>query len=192
MERKKVFVKKIEPSLDGSFFNLFLQEDDGVRAINITIGEFEAYRMAIEIDGIKTQRPLTYDLFAKILKKFNIQVTEVEITKFKEGCFYAKIICKQKDSVLEFDSRSSDAINMALKFKSPIFASEEVLDKVGFPYYEIENKGEEPVNKNLIIQKTKEELIMGLELLLDVAVKKEDYDLAAKLRDQLNVLKNEK
>lgn len=192
MERKKVFVKKIEPSLDGSFFNLFLQEDDGVRAINITIGEFEAYRMAIEIDGIETQRPLTYDLFAKILKKFNIQVTEVEITKFKEGCFYAKIICKQKDSVLEFDSRSSDAINMALKFKSPIFASEEVLDKVGFPYYEIENKGEELVNKNLIIQKTKEELIMGLELLLDVAVKKEDYDLAAKLRDQLNVLKNEK
>lgn len=192
MERKKVFVKKIEPSLDGSFFNLFLQEDDGVRTINITIGEFEAYRMAIEIDGIETQRPLTYDLFAKILKKFNIQVTEVEITKFKEGCFYAKIICKQKDSVLEFDSRSSDAINMALKFKSPIFASEEVLDKVGFPYYEIENKGEELVNKNLIIQKTKEELIMGLELLLDVAVKKEDYDLAAKLRDQLNVLKNEK
>lgn len=192
MDRKKIFVKKIEPSPDGSFFNLFLQEDDGIRAINITIGEFEAYRMAIEMDGIETQRPLTYDLFTEILSKFSIGIQEVVITKFMEGIYYSEILCRNEEKTIKFDARTSDAINMALKFKSPIFASEKLLDKVGFPFYEIENKAPIPIKSQLLLDKTKEELIEGLSELLDIAISKEDYDLAAKLRDQLSILKNEK
>ncbi len=190
MDKKKVFIKKLEPSLNSNYYNVFLQEEDGNRVLNITIGEFEAQRMAIEMDEIAVPRPLTYDMFKAIMDEYGLEVVEVVLNKFSEGIYYSEIVCSDGREEKRFDSRTSDAINMALKFKTPIFASEEVLDKVGFPDYEVETKAPIVRTKELFFSKAKEVLIEDLENLLEVAIEREEYDLAATLRDQLRILKN--
>lgn len=192
MGKKKMFIKKIEPALTGSFFNVFLQEEDGDRVLNITVGEFEAQRMSIEIDGIAPVRPLTYDLFCNVLREYNIDVEEVFIDRFYEGIYYANIVCFDGINRKVIDARTSDAINMALKYKTSIFANEEILEQVGFSANEIE-KDEIVLDEiSIIIEKPVANLIKDLESLLEVAIEKEDYDIAAKLRDEIKLLKNEK
>ena len=186
-----MFIKKIEQSVNVGLYNIFLQEESGLRMLNVMIGEFEAKKMSMTIDGIESPRPLTYDLFYSVLTGYDIKIEEVIITKFFEGVYYSSILCYDGIRRKTFDARTSDAINMALKYKSPIFASEEILNDVGFPLNEIEENDVGTQEIPIIIDHSSHVEINDLEKLLEDAVKKEDYDLAATLRDNIEKLKEE-
>ena len=108
-------------------YDLILGEHDGKRRLPIIIGGFEAQAIAIEIEKIRTPRPLTHDLFKAFADAYHITVTEVVINQFSEGVFYAKLICTDGTTENEVDSRTSDAIALALRFDAPIFVAENVI-----------------------------------------------------------------
>lgn len=184
-------IKKIEQSVNGGLYNVLIQEEEGNRILNIMIGEFEAKKMSMTIDNIEPPRPLTYDLFYNVLNGYGIKIEEVIITKFYDGVYFSSILCFDGEEEKTFDARTSDAINMALKYKSPIFASEEILNDVGFLLNETEK--EDILNEEIsfVFENPPQDEIFELENLLEIAVEKEDYDLAATLRDKIEKLKEE-
>jgi bifunctional DNase/RNase len=191
MDKKRVKIVKIEKSVNDGLYNVFLQEEEGQRMLNIMIGDFEAKKMSMIIDKIEPPRPLTYDLFYNVLFGYDISIDEVIITKFFEGVYFANIVCSNNGHKKVFDARTSDAINMALKYNSPIFASEEILQDVGFLYQE-EKKDSFLVKEfTIIIEPSKQVQIKELEKLLEIAVEEEDYDSAADLRDRIDKIKQE-
>lgn len=191
MDKKRVKIVKIEKSVNDGLYNVFLQEEEGQRILNIMIGDFEAKKMSMIIDKIEPPRPLTYDLFYNVLFGYDISIDEVIITKFFEGVYFANIVCSNNGQKKVFDARTSDAINMALKYNSPIFASEEILQDVGFLYQE-EKKDSFLVKEfTIIIEPSKQIQIKELEKLLEIAVEEEDYDSAADLRDRIDKIKQE-
>lgn len=191
MDKKRVKIVKIEKSVNDGLYNVFLQEEEGQRMLNIMIGDFEAKKMSMIIDKIEPPRPLTYDLFYNVLFGYDISIDEVIITKFFEGVYFANIVCSNNGQIKVFDARTSDAINMALKYNSPIFASEEILQDVGFLYQE-EKKDSFLVKEfTIIIEPSKQVQIKELEKLLEIAVEEEDYDSAADLRDRIDKIKQE-
>ncbi|MPL77237.1 hypothetical protein SDC9_23090 [bioreactor metagenome] len=191
MGKKRVKIIKIEKSVNDGLYNVFLQEEEGQRMLNIMIGDFEAKKMSMIIDKIEPPRPLTYDLFYNVLFGYDISIDEVIITKFFEGVYFANIVCSNNGQKKVFDARTSDAINMALKYNSPIFASEEILQDVGFLYQE-EKKDSFLVKEfTIIIEPSKQVQIKELEKLLEIAVEEEDYDSAADLRDRIEKIKQE-
>ncbi len=191
MDKKRVKIVKIEKSVNDGLYNVFLQEEEGQRILNIMIGDFEAKKMSMIIDKIEPPRPLTYDLFYNVLFGYDISIDEVIITKFFEGVYFANIVCSNNGQKKVFDARTSDAINMALKYNSPIFASEEILQDVGFLYQE-EKKDSFLVKEfTIIIEPSKQVQIKELEKLLEIAVEEEDYDSAADLRDRIDKIKQE-
>ena len=191
MDKKRVKIVKIEISVNDGLYNVFLQEEEGQRMLNIMIGDFEAKKMSMIIDKIEPPRPLTYDLFYNVLFGYDISIDEVIITKFFEGVYFANIVCSNNRQKKVFDARTSDAINMALKYNSPIFASEEILQDVGFLYQE-EKKDSFLVKEfTIIIEPSKQVQIKELEKLLEIAVEEEDYDSAADLRDRIDKIKQE-
>ncbi len=191
MGKKRVKIIKIEKSVNDGLYNVFLQEEEGQRMLNIMIGDFEAKKMSMIIDKIEPPRPLTYDLFYNVLFGYDISIDEVIITKFFEGVYFANIVCSNNGQKKVFDARTSDAINMALKYNSPIFASEEILQDVGFLYQE-EKKDSFLVKEfTIIIEPSKQVQIKELEKLLEIAVEDEDYDSAADLRDRIDKIKQE-
>lgn len=185
-------IEKVVEASNGNLYEIYLKEEEGERMLNIAIGEQEAKRILVLMDGVQMPRPLTHDLFFNVLNGYNIAIEEVVITSFYEGAYVANIVCVCDGEKKIFDARSSDAINMALKFKSPIFASEEILRVVGFPSSEMEEE-EMPYNDIKIIIETSDDLrVEGLEKLLAIAVEQEDYDAAAELRDEIERLKKTK
>ena len=184
-------IKKIEQSVNGALYNVLLQEEEGNRMLNIMIGEFEAKKMSMTIDNIEPPRPLTYDLFYNVLNGYGIKIEEVIITKFYDGVYFSSILCFDGKEEKIFDARTSDAINMALKYKSPIFASEEILNDVGFLINEKEKEEITIEEISFVFETPPQDEIFELEKLLDIAVEKEDYDLAAKLRDKIEKIKEE-
>ena len=191
MDKKRVKIVKIEKSVNDGLYNVFLQEEEGQRMLNIMFGDFEAKKMSMIIDKIEPPRPLTYDLFYDVLFGYDISIDEVIITKFFEGVYFANIVCSNNRQKKVFDARTSDAINMALKYNSPIFASEEILQDVGFLYQE-EKKDSFLVKEfTIIIEPSKQVQIKELEKLLEIAVEEEDYDSAADLRDRIDKIKQE-
>ena len=191
MDKKRVKIVKIEKSVNDGLYNVFLQEEEGQRMLNIMIGDFEAKKMSMIIDKIEPPRPLTYYLFYNVLFGYDISIDEVIITKFFEGVYFANIVCSNNGQKKVFDARTSDAINMALKYNSPIFASEEILQDVGFLYQE-EKKDSFLVKEfTIIIEPSKQVQIKELEKLLEIAVEDEDYDSAADLRDRIDKIKQE-
>jgi len=182
-------IESVKESSNAKMYEMYLQEQEGERMLNISIGEQEAKRIIVLLDEIETPRPLTHDLFFNVLSEYGINIEEIIITSFYEGVYAASLICVCNGEKKIFDARSSDAINMALKFKSPIFASEEILDKVGFPSSEILEEKMPYNDIKIIIETTDDIKIDGLEKLLDIAVEQEDYDSAAELRDEIDKLK---
>lgn len=191
MGKKRVKIIKIEKSVNDGLYNVFLQEEEGQRMLNIMIGDFEAKKMSMIIDKIEPPRPLTYDLFYNVLFGYDISIDEVIITKFFEGVYFANIVCSNNGQKKVFDARTSDAINMALKYNSPIFASEEILQDVGFLYQEEKKDSFLVKELTIIIEPSKQVQIKELEKLLEIAVEEEDYDSAADLRDRIEKIKQE-
>lgn len=182
-------------------YALILNEVDGERKLPIVIGAFEAQSIAIALEKeIRPPRPLTHDLFKNFADRFDIVVKQVIIHKLVDGVFYSSLIC-ERDKIEEIiDARTSDAIALALRFKAPIFTYKNILDKAGI-YLKVDpNKDENEENEdNILIEDIiNEELefvdsddynshsLEELNNLLSEAVENEDYEAAAKIRDEIS------
>ena len=173
-------------------YAMILDEVDGNRKLPVVIGEFEAQSIAVNLDkNIKPQRPFTHDLFKNFAYRFDIAIKRVIITKLVDGVFYSSLIC-ERDKIEEIiDSRTSDAVSLALRFKAPIYTHENVLEKAGVVF----EKGELPTQGTLDDELSDEinynDLSnQELENAIKKAVKKEDYELAARLRDEISKRSN--
>src|SRR6056297_209391 len=112
-------------------YALVLTEENGERRIPIIIGGFEAQAIDIQLEGLKPPRPLTHDLFLNFATSFGVNLLEVNIYRLEEGVFYSQLICNNGKNNISIDARTSDAIALALRFKCPIYTTEEILQKSG-------------------------------------------------------------
>lgn len=184
-------------------YALILSEVDGERKLPIVIGAFEAQSIAIALEKeIKPPRPLTHDLFKNFADRFEIVVKQVIIHKLVDGVFYSSLIC-ERDKIEEIiDARTSDAIALALRFHAPIFTYKNILDKAGI-YLKVDKKEEEDQEQekeDIIVDELlsneieiksndpdyKKLSLSELNTMLDQAVKSEDYEKAARLRDEIS------
>lgn len=173
-------------------FALVLGESNGSRRLPIIIGMFEAQAIAIEIEKITPNRPMTHDLFKSFAGHFDIKVKEIIISDLKEGVFFAKIICKNEDGkVVAIDSRPSDAIAIGVRFEADIYTNAKVMEEAGVV---VTDEFEEELD-SVPSEESKEKPKKGgvnkhsleeLNRLLEKAISEEDYEAAAKLRDELN------
>tara|TARA_B100000579_G_scaffold165299_1_gene134231 strand:- start:8358 stop:8951 length:594 start_codon:yes stop_codon:yes gene_type:complete len=177
-------------------YALFLEEDHGLRKLSIVIGACEAQSIAIGLDtNIISPRPLTHDLFLSIADKSNLLLEKVIIHKLEKGIFFSSIYFLNKKTNTNFmiDARTSDAIAMAIRFNSTIYTYKEILEKANNYLQGDENTAEEDdkikTDKTNIKQKSNIN-IRDLEDQLAKAIQNEDYELAAKIRDQINNINN--
>ncbi len=183
------------PSSSGSYA-LLLKEIDGNRRIPIIIGQFEAQAIALEMEGIKPPRPLTHDLAKSIIDNLGATLVEVIITELRDNTFYSKIILETSGLTNDIDSRPSDAIALAVRADAPIYVSELVMQEASFvptEEQELEKKNKSSVEEfesNYSNPKSKEAKIAALQDKLRDAVEKEDYERAAKIRDEIKKLMN--
>ncbi|MDU8885859.1 bifunctional nuclease family protein [Yeosuana sp. MJ-SS3] len=183
-------------------YALILNEVDGDRKLPIVIGAFEAQSIAIALEKeIRPPRPLTHDLFKNFADRFDIVVKQVIIHKLVDGVFYSSLIC-ERDKIEEIiDARTSDAIALALRFKAPIFTYKNILDKAGI-YLKVNPKKEdedeeqdsiliddmlaEELESSPAMENYKNKTLDELHKLLETAVAKEDYETAARIRDEIS------
>ncbi|MAU63315.1 MAG: hypothetical protein CMC38_03060 [Flavobacteriaceae bacterium] len=170
-------------------YALLLNEKNGERKLPIVIGGFEAQSIAVALEReIRPPRPLTHDLFKNFSDCFEIKIKQVIIHKIVDGVFFSSLICV-RDKIEEIiDSRTSDAIALAIRFDSPIFTYENVLEKAGIILKAGEIKKEKKSKGDNLSKKIDygKLSIIQLEKAISIAVKNEDYELAAHLRDEIN------
>ncbi len=173
-------------------YALVLSEEEGKRRIPIIIGGFEAQSIAIQIEGLTPPRPLTHDLFLNFAKSYAIEIIEVQIYKLEEGVFFSKLHCDNGKKEVYIDARTSDAIALALRFKCPIYTTEEIIDKAGII---LEFDGTEDDVEKVSASEKKESVdsslyakmsLSELKTILEEAVLNEDYEKASKIRDEIN------
>lgn len=170
-------------------YALVLAEENGDRRIPIIIGPVEAQSIAIQLEGLHPPRPLTHDLFKNLAKAFQIELVEVVIYKLEEGIFYSELICEQSGMRIAIDSRTSDAVALALRFRCPIYTTDEILKKAGIVIEVADDLNEtEEDDLPFTMGKGKYEIysIEELEEMLADAVKHERYELASEIRDELS------
>ncbi len=193
MRKIKVDIYGIAPSQMQGSYSLILAEEDGERKIPVIVGQYEAQAIAIQIEGINTGRPLTHDLFLSFAQQFEISIKEVFIHQLKEGIFYSLLVCESNGKVHEIDSRTSDAIALAVRFDCPIYTTEEILEAAGIT---IDDKSVEKPGRgkaDVPAQKPKEDTDLfksktldELEKMLNKALNNEDYLKAAQIRDEID------
>jgi hypothetical protein len=176
-------------------YALVLTEEQGERRIPIIVGGFEAQAIAIQLEGLNPPRPLTHDLFYNFAVAFKVDLVEVNIYKLEEGIFYSRLTCYDGKNTINIDSRTSDAIALALRFKCPIYTTEDILERSGIvldfekdvkstskiqtpKQHEEFKRGEHDELRSLSL----DELKSGLE----EAVKQENYEKASMFRDEIN------
>ncbi len=172
-------------------YALVLSEENGARRIPIIIGPVEAQAIAIQLEGLKPPRPLTHDLIKNLALAFNIVLLEVVIYKLEDGIFFSELLCEMDGREVRIDSRTSDAVALALRFRCPIFTTEEILNKSG-----IVLEGDEARHPEEHSGSSKPEFsdaspfarytLQELEEMLNEAVHNEDYEKASILRDEIN------
>jgi hypothetical protein len=187
-------ISRVEPSKTSTHgYVLTLAEESTKkskrRILRIIIGAFEAQSIVIAIENLKTSRPLTHELFKNFALALNVNISEIIINKFIEGVFYSLIIFNDGVNNYEIDSRTSDAIALALRFNAQIYTYEEILEAAGEPEEILEIDNNESNEKQ--VEDNEENLyksisVEQLQKMLDEAVENENYELASKLRDEIN------
>lgn len=180
-------------------FALVLGEKEGNRRLPIIIGMFEAQSIAIQIEKISPNRPLTHDLFKSFAQHLQVNILEVLISDLKEGVFYSKIVCTDGERQFDLDARPSDAIAIGLRFGVPIYTVESVLSEAGIILSDLEEDEDEETDEIETSATTtstssgsesksnlRDVSVDELNKLLNDALEKEDYERAAKIRDELN------
>lgn len=213
MDKVRVEIAGLHQTPTGSgAYALILREVNGTRNLPIIIGAFEAQAIAMELEGIKPPRPLTHDLTKNIIESLGATLVEIIIDELRDNTFYAKLILDVSSMSQEIDARPSDAIALSVRFKCPIYANESVMREASFEVepeetskwqFEDEELDEEededpflpkkkpkkPEKPNLY--KNKENRIAQLQAQLKEAIEKEEYEKAAKIRDELKKLTGE-
>lgn len=175
-------------------YALVLSEDEGQRRIPIIIGGFEAQSIAIHLEGLTPPRPLTHDLFVSFSNAFNIELLEVNIYRLEDGVFYSQLVCFNGDKQVVLDSRTSDAIALALRFKCPIFTTPDIVERAGVFIEEgdestdsTSSEEEQVLEDDPVFEESEFKLlnIDSLNELLQEAIDQEDYEKASHIRDEL-------
>lgn len=179
-------------------YAVVLGEQDGTRRLPIVIGGFEAQAIAVAMERMTPNRPLTHDLFKNALETFTIDLKEIVINNLLDGIFYARLVCEKNGEIFEIDSRTSDALAMAVRFNCPIYTYEFILDAAGVVLEETEEEegaGEKaPAGKSARRRRKRPAKgaalstysVDDLNKLLEEVLAKEDYEQAAKIRDEIN------
>ncbi len=173
-------------------YAVVLGEQEGVRRLPIVIGGFEAQAIAVAMERMTPNRPLTHDLFKDTLETFDIELKEVVINNLLDGIFYARLICIKDGEEIEIDSRTSDALAMAVRFECPIYTYEFILDAAGVI---LEDNDDALDTAKQMKKSTKADVksvvglaghsIEELETMLDDVLSNEDYEKAAEIRDEI-------
>jgi bifunctional DNase/RNase len=172
-------------------YALVLSEVGGKRRLPIIIGGFEAQAIAIELEKMTPTRPLTHDLFKNFAEEFNITVKEVVIYNLVEGIFYSKLLCELNGELKEIDARTSDAIAIGVRFDCPVYTYETILSSAGILLDESDDFSE-PSDISIEDEAVEQAPTMAslsmaeLDAILDEAIENEDYELASKIRDEIN------
>ena len=171
---------------------LTLSEAAGKRKLPIVIGGFEAQAIAVELEKMIPNRPLTHDLIKSFCITYDVLIKEVLIYKFVEGVFYSKLICEKDGTISEIDSRTSDAIAVGVRFNSPIFTLSNVLEDAGITPDQEEDFESDTLFEDELDAMDNEEIgslvndsLQDLEKQLQDAIENENYELASKLRDEI-------
>ena len=190
MKRIELGIVALSHSMTQSHnYAVVLGERRGQRRLPIVIGSFEAQAIAVAMERMVPNRPLTHDLFKNTLDTFGIQLREVVINNLLDGIFYSRLICIKNGEMFEIDSRTSDAIAMAVRFECPIYTYDFILEAAGIILDEqddenavqIEKSATMPIDSEALEAFSSDVLSERLQEVLD----KEDYEMAAKIRDEL-------
>lgn len=175
-------------------YAVVLGEVNGLRRLPIVIGGFEAQAIAVALEKMQPSRPLTHDLMKNFMTGFNIELHEIIICDLQEGIFYSKLVCSSEKDTLEIDSRTSDALALAVRFGCPIYTYENILDSAGILMEETtgkKKKSKEP--KEVPVEETsggnedlKTMTLEDLNTLLNEVLESEDYIRAIAIRDEIN------
>ncbi|HRO07840.1 MAG TPA: DUF151 domain-containing protein [Saprospiraceae bacterium] len=187
MKKVKLSIIALSHSVTQSHnYAVILGEENGKRRLPIIIGGFEAQAIAVALENMNPNRPLTHDLFKNTMDAFEIVLKEVIINNLLDGIFFAQLVCELNGNIINIDARTSDAISLAVRFECPIFTYEFIMENAGV-LLDDENEENIPAKPKKSKSETIEEMsIVNLEKLLDAALAKEDYERAAQLRDIIN------
>ena len=176
-------------------YAVVLGEVSGIRRLPIVIGGFEAQAIAVALEKMNPTRPLTHDLLKNLCQSFNIEVKEVVINNLLDGIFYSQLICRHGSEIIEIDSRTSDALALAVRFECPIYTYEFILDSAGLVMEEnakeekLEVKERKPEKKaatpNVKLTDLTRYSVQELNSLLQSLLDKEDYEQAIMVRDEI-------
>jgi uncharacterized protein len=195
LEKVELYIVTLTHSVtQSSNYAVVMGEVDGNRRLPIVIGGFEAQAIAVAMEGMVPSRPLTHDLLKNTLDTFEIEVTEILINNLVEGVFHARIVCMQHGREFEIDSRTSDAIAMAVRYGCPIFTYDFILDAAGVRIEDPQPGEAEEVKEEKPRRRRRgyaEYSLDDLTAMLDKVIGEEDYEKAAKIRDEINRRKEE-
>ena len=180
----------IEVKINGLFLTqnqasgVILKEIKGERTLPIIIGEYEAQSIALGLEKIKPPRPITHDLTLSMLESLMAKIEKIEVTELKDNTYYAIIYIRRNSTVFQIDSRPSDALALAVRKNIPIFVAEEVMEKGAYTSEEVKNVEEAPPAD------VPESKLDRLKKQLQEAVESEDYEKAARIRDEIKKLES--
>ena len=186
-----VLVKRISYYPPSKGYAVLLQEKDSNRSLPIIVGSNEAQAIALYLEGVDMPRPMTHDLLINVLDLLNSDIKQVSIARMKNGTFFAEIeVLNSQVGEIKIDSRPSDAIAVALRTMTPIYVSEEVMERAGIDNFSIGSEIPETVSSDEILKETTDErsAIQNLAEALEKAISEEEYEVAAQLRDRIKKL----
>lgn len=173
-------------------YAVVLAEQDGDRRLPIVIGAYEAQAIAVAMEQVQPSRPLTHDLIKNIFYTFDAEIKEVIITSLHEGIFYARLVCLQNGKEVNIDSRTSDALALAVRFECPIYTLESVLEQAGITVDgETEDDDSPKEKRSSKSSSIKDASIEQLQDMLDNALSEENYEQAAIIRDEMKQREDE-
>jgi len=171
-------------------YAVVLGEVNGLRRLPIVIGGFEAQAIAVALERMQPSRPLTHDLMKNFMNAFNVDLMEIVINDLQEGIFYSKLICISEHDTVEIDSRTSDALALAVRFSCPIFTYEHILESAGILMEGDNKKKKTDITVDEPVSAAREEIsrlnIEELQTLLNEVLEQEDYMRAIAIRDEMN------
>jgi len=185
-----VEVKRISYYPPSKGYAVLLQEKDGSRSLPIIVGSSEAQAIALYLEGVDMPRPMTHDLLINVLETLETEINQVTIARMKNGTFFAEIeVSNSQVGEIVIDSRPSDAIAVALRTSTPIYISDEVMDRASIDNLSAGSEVAEPVSSDELTKEASEETVLeNLNEALEKAISEEEYEIAARLRDRIKQL----
>ena len=188
-----VEVKRISYYPPSKGYAVLLQEKDGTRSLPIIVGSSEAQAIALYLEGVDMPRPMTHDLLINVLEILDSEINRVSIARMDNGTFFAEIeVTNVQVGEIVIDSRPRDALAIALRTLTPIYVSDEVMDRAGIDNFSTESEVAEPITSEELTKEESGDIVLeNLNEALEKAITEEEYEMAARLRDRIKQLEKE-